>query len=798
MAVVKNLMVRAGADFSQLTKATTKANASLSGFKARTAKSMLGFKLAIAASLGAVSYAIKESVTMAAKVEGSMQQVNRSMGENSKVFLEWVKSNAMAFNMGKADAIQYGAVYGNLVSGFTKDTETTMKVTQDLLKASSIVASSTGRSMQDVMERMRSGMLGNTEAIEDVGIYAQVAMLKSTKAFKQLAGDKSWDQLDYQTQQQIRTMSILEQVYSKFGTEVQDNTNTRIQKFVAQLKNIQLGLGQAFLPIVNTVLPILTSFASGIAAAMNVFAQFTGALFGTEIKFGATAAEDQSAAVDDLGDSYKGAGKKAKNALAGFDEINQLQNSNSDGGSSAGTATTTTENKGDTSLYAKATEEIKKMSDSIKSFFAPLQNISFDNIKTALGKLQDALKPITATLFEGLKWGMENVIAPLSKFVIESVIPAFLDLLAGAFAVLNPLLQSFKPLAVFLFDNFLKPIASFTGGVIVKVIEGLAGALTKIGSWMSDNIGVVKGITTVIGGFFASWEMIEVMAFLGMAPNIVGAITKITAAIKAATLAKIADKAEVIALKLLYAKDFVVSLAAGTGALIKQTGAWIANAASVVASKVAYVAASTATKAMAVAQGALNIVMNANPFILVATLVAALGVALIALWKNNEGFRNAVTKAWESISKIATSVFEGVKNAIVGGVNAAINSINSLIKLINKIPGIEIPTFSNIGISTTTSVPKTGSPRIPKMATGGVVSRATNIIAGEAGAEAIVPLQNSAFIQEFSKSVAAAMGTASQGPATVVLKIGETELGRATIKAINNLQRQCGTTLLEV
>ena len=40
--------------------------------------------------------------------------------------------------------------------------------------------------------------------------------------------------------------------------------------------------------------------------------------------------------------------------------------------------------------------------------------------------------------------------------------------------------------------------------------------------------------------------------------------------------------------------------------------------------------------------------------------------------------------------------------------------------------------------------------------------------------------------------------SASDTNATIILQIGETELGRTTIKAINKYQRQVGRTLLEV
>ena len=78
---------------------------------------------------------------------------------------------------------------------------------------------------------------------------------------------------------------------------------------------------------------------------------------------------------------------------------------------------------------------------SIEKILAPFKNISFDKLSKSLGKLKDALKPITKKLFDGLEWGLENVLAPLSKFVIEDVLPGFLDTLSVAVSGLDTALN---------------------------------------------------------------------------------------------------------------------------------------------------------------------------------------------------------------------------------------------------------------------------------------------------------------------------------------------------------------------
>jgi len=308
------------------------------------------------------------STQTALEVAASMNQIKRQMGESSQSFLKWVNDNANAMNMGVGEATNYGAVYSNLFSGFIKDTNKLSAYTAKMLQTSAVVAEGSGRSITDVMERIRSGLLGNTEAIEDLGINVGVAMIESTEAFKKFANGQSWQQLDYQTQQQIRLMAILEQATAKYGDTLSNSVNGSISLFKSLMKDSALNLGNAMLPIINAIMPVLNSFAMVLKNVTAKLAEFIALMFnkkatvkdgvggavgdmGNAMKDAAGGAGDLADAVDDAGDSAGGLadnlGDSAKNAkkaakellgLLGFDEINILQKPKDDdaGGSGGG------------------------------------------------------------------------------------------------------------------------------------------------------------------------------------------------------------------------------------------------------------------------------------------------------------------------------------------------------------------------------------------------------------------------------------------------------------------------------
>ena len=193
-------------------------------------------------------------IQSAAQQEAAMQQVELIYGKAADSIKKFAENTAISYNMSTSDAYEYSQIYGNLIQSITDDEKENALYTQQLLKASSVIASATGRTMEDVMDRIRSGLLGNTEAIEDLGVNVNVSLLESTDAFKKFAGDKSWNQLDFQTQQQIRLFGILEQTTKKYGDEVNKNTASDIQKLTARFKNLTSDLSKKLLPIANKLI----------------------------------------------------------------------------------------------------------------------------------------------------------------------------------------------------------------------------------------------------------------------------------------------------------------------------------------------------------------------------------------------------------------------------------------------------------------------------------------------------------------------------------------------------------------
>ena len=121
-----------------------------------------------------------------------------------------------------------------------------------------------------------------------------------------------------------------------------------------------------------------------------------------------------------------------------------------------------------------------------------------------------------------------------------------------------------------------------------------------------------------------------------------------------------------------------------------------------------------------------------------------------------------------------------------------IRMINGVIGLINKLPGVSLGTIGYISL--------------PRLARGGIVDSPTIAMIGEAGKEAVVPLENTGFLQTMgrvvSSAVAEVIGNGQQANSLpsgdIVIQLGGTEYARFTIDEINKEQERVGQTLIKI
>ncbi|TFE30838.1 phage tail protein [Cohnella luojiensis] len=817
MSVVRNLLVRIGADLSGLRNAQ------------REIKNTVRTIGATLAGLG-VGLGFKTALDEAIKFEAAMGQINRLLGNNAQEFTKWANESASAFGFARSEAVQFGATYANLLSGFSSGTAETMRRTQDLLKASAVVASSTGRTMEDVMERIRSGLLGNTEAIEDLGLNVNVALIESTKAFQQFANGKSWQQLDFNTQQAIRYFGILEQATTKYGLELANNTASRQAAFVAQLKNTRLALGQAFLPIYNAILPALTRFATALANTMQFIAAFSQALFGSKKAQQQTnTVNAQAGAVSGLGDAYEKAGKQAQKSVAGFDQVNLVggtsggSNDATGGGGSMPVPDTGAQEgilSGVGDGMDTVAEKAKAMADRVKAAYGSLTSFIKSNSDIIIASLA-AVGAGFATAFAIAKWG--SIVATVQKVgaviaaalgAVSAVVLAIVVAVAalvGAFVYfyrtnekfrgfVDGILREIGEAAVWLWQNVLVPLGQYIGTGFVAAWN----ALTVAAEWLWKNVLVP------LGNFLVTFYS-QAIPVARVLKDVLGVAFKFVSDVAKSFWEKV-----LLPLGKALTEVFGPAVEAASTVLTffwkkvtEPLGRFIGN--SLIA--VFRLLASTITilwqsvlKPVATFVGGVFLGVFNNVFNSIGDIIDGTKTAFIGLMNFITGvFSGNWSMAWNGMKAVFKGVFNSLYGIIKLPLNLIIDAINKVIEGLNSI-NIDapdwVPGWAGGGESFGISIPK-----IPKLAKGGLAFGPTLAMVGDnrgasADPEVIAPLSkleamlgkdDNREVVGVLKAILAAVKSSGSGDQATISK---TDLARAAATGLNDLTRRSGRNLV--
>lgn len=311
---------------------------------------------------------------------------------------------------------------------------------------------------------------------------------------------------------------------------------------------VRNSIAAACAPALQALTPIIQTVANAFVTAMNAVGAFSARLFGNATTFTQAkyAAVDYAKSVADTAKTAKDADKEM-GSLASFDQVNNISEQKQTG-ASADNGKPAPQDMFETVGISEETVGLAdRVRESFERMLEPLRRVdfssvtsSFDGLKEAfsrffsgllaidlkplgesLARVAEAASPIVAGLFDGLSWFLDNIAGPLAKWAMECLFPAVLDVIAGAIKLIGSVLEAVKPLFLWLWDNFLEPVAKWTGGVIVSVLGWIADALTRISDWISSHQKTVETITIIIGSFAAAWGLVNVAIGIW---NAVGAV----------------------------------------------------------------------------------------------------------------------------------------------------------------------------------------------------------------------------------------------------------------------------------
>lgn len=559
------------------------------------------------------------------------------------------------------------------------------------------------------------------------------------------------------------------------------------QQFANSFNQIKTNMQVAFTPILQAILPALNTLMAALAKATTYIASFISAIFGKIYQQSYQATQqliDAKVAMGAYGDSAKKAAKDVK-GLAAIDEINTLGATNANIAGTNNKIPQLVAPPVDTSSVDSA---MKGLVDRIKAYFS---DISFTPLINSFKNLKSSVTPIINNLAKSLKWFMDKILKPLTKWTIEDALPAFFNLLSGALRVLNPILEVFMDLGAWLWDEFLQPIASWTGGVIVDALNGLANGLSKVGDWINENKPIVEIFAIVVGSFALAWGLVNAALAIWNAVGVIaaGVTTALGVAFEFATSKVgliILIIGAVIAIGVILYKhwDEIKAKAIEVWDSIKekfnQFKEWLGN---------------VFVTDWSQKFGFLGDIINSylanirNVFDSVKRIFGGIIDFIAGVFTGNW------KRAWQGVQDIFGGIMNGLQAIVKAPLNGVIGLINAAISGLNKIqlPSIDIPFFGEVG-GWGFNIGK-----IPYLAKGGIIDNPTLAMVGEAGKEAVVPLENNTQgLDLLAAKLMERLGGTNISDSdkdraiNIILKIGDLEFARVLIDSINKITKMNG------
>ena len=749
MAVVRNLMVRSGADFSALYKEMNNAQKRMNAFKKGITKTMKTISIALGGL--AVGKLIKDSLSAASELESAFVGLESILTGQGRSF-----SKAKAFIN---DYIQDGLIpltdaitaYKNLAARGYNDEQ--IQQVMERLKDAAAFGRQSSYTLGEAVRTATEGLKNeNSILVDNAGVTKNVS--KMWEEYAKSIG-KTRNQLTQQEKIQAEVNGILKETQWQVGDAAKyaDTYAGRLAALGKTLHDIKINLGNAFMPIVNTVLPMLQTLFNWLSRVTAAFAAFAQALFGKAPQVQAKATQAQAQAMEELGDATAKAGKQAKGAVASFDEIHQLNQAEAGGAVVGGGILPAEEpagvlDDGIGGAIEQVATKAEELAGKIRTAFDTIKNAIVGNkniIVPALGAIAGALAglavytTITSLIdtFKKLSGAVSVAWKALSAnpvMLVVIAVGALIGALVAAYknneqfratvdklwaqikTALTPIVEALGQGLTWLWQNVIEPL----GRVIADVLVTAFDALVRVGEWLWQY--VLEPLGRFIMESLAPAFM-EIASVVG--PKV------------AETFAALVSVLEFLWYDVL--KPIALWLGDTFGPAFETVGESIKD------------------------------------------IIGGLQTTFEGLIDFIVGvFTGDWERAWEGVKKIFKGVFDSLwgivkfpLNLIIDGINAVIGALNSL--------SIKIPDW----------VPKFGGktwginiPKIPKLAKGGIVTAPTLAMIGERGPEAVVPLENSGFVDAIASAVGTAVLSAIQFNADnkhqgdIVIQIDGTTLAR--------------------
>jgi len=546
--VIRSLMVKVGADLTEMQKGLKKAAKELKS--AGQEISSLGTSLTTGVTLP-IAGAAAASIKFASDLEESTNKVNVAFQGSANEVKKWSDTTLETFGIAKGTALDMAALFGDMGTAMGQTPQEAARMSESLVGLAGDLASFKNIGIEEAQTALKGIFTGEGESLKSLGVVMQDSTLE---AYAMATGQKkAYDEMTQAEKVALRYAYVMDATKNAQGDFARTSGGTANQLRIVQesLKEAAATLGQNLLPVITPILQkindLIQKFSSmdegtqkfiltmaGIAAAIGPVLSVIGGL--TTGLGGAVGAVSKAAGV-----LSKGGGlSSALGALIGPGGIVLLV----------------------IAAIAAAAYLIISNWSEIKDFFSKL----WESISGTFINAWEGIKSFFTGLWSWLQsffsqWGI-LILAVLAPFIgipfliytywgqiklfftglWESVKSSFSSALLAILQFFNDLPANIGSALGLVIGNILKfgiDLATWVIETIPTVIESIAQFFAALPSRISETVTSVLSAISLWGMNLASWVALNIpivinsiVAFFSSLPGQIGtAITGVISAI---------------------------------------------------------------------------------------------------------------------------------------------------------------------------------------------------------------------------------------------------------------------------
>ena len=273
---------------------------------------------------------------MSSQYISNMNYFNTTMGTMKDTATDFVNTMEKNFYLDPSNLMNYMASFNSLIKGFGIAEEQSYKMSKNLTQLSYDLAAFKGISIEDAMQKIKSGISGELEPMRAIGVALDQATLQETaydlgikKRVNTMTRAQKTELLYYQmmkstAEAQNYFASTLAKTVNQLdgSTKLILNPASALSLLKQQFSQLGRAIGNIFIPILTKMIPYIMAATQVMRDLANAVASLLG--FKIEDFSFAGSLKDTSKQIAGVGTNADKTAKKVKGMLAPFDELNTI------------------------------------------------------------------------------------------------------------------------------------------------------------------------------------------------------------------------------------------------------------------------------------------------------------------------------------------------------------------------------------------------------------------------------------------------------------------------------------------